>query len=116
MSDISQKRGPEGGLTTLDVKQTLRKLPRRVCRINANKIWVRGDHDISNVKMMEAIDIIMDEGCYPEKLFVNECEVMDAVSQFMARKVTTKTERNPTVRKAMASSGHEGWKQAMVDE
>ena len=80
------------------------------------KIWVRGDHDISNVKMMEAIDIIMNEGCYPKKLYVNQCEVMDAVSQFMARKVNTRIERNLTVRKAMASSGHEGWKQAMVDK
>ena len=66
MSDTSKKMGPVGELTTLDVKQTLRKLPRRACRINANKIWVRGDHDISNEKMMEAIDILMDEGCYPE--------------------------------------------------
>ena len=38
------------------------------------------------------------------------------MSQFMARKINMRTERNPTVRKAMASSGHEGWKQAMVDE
>ena len=114
-SDISQERGPEGGLTTQEVKQTLRKLPRRACRMNANKVWVRGVHDISNEKMMEAIDIVLDEGCFPGKLHVNESEIMD-MSQFMARKVNMRTERNPTVRKAMASSGHEGWKQAMVDE
>ena len=83
--------------------------------MNANKVWVRGVHDISNEKMMEAIDIVLDEGCFPEKLHVNESEIMD-MSQFMARKVNMRTERNPTVRKAMASSGHEGWKQAMVDE
>ena len=41
ISDISQERGPEGGLTTQEVKQTLRKLPRRACRMNANKVWVR---------------------------------------------------------------------------
>jgi len=115
ISDISQERGPEGGLTTQEVKQTLRKLPRRACRMNANKVWVRGVHDISNEKMMEAIDIVLDEGCFPGKLHVNESEIMD-MSQFMSRKVNMRTERNPTVRKAMASSGHEGWKQAMVDE
>ena len=41
---------------------------------------------------MEAIEIIMDKGCHPEKLYVNGSEVVDAESQFMARKVTTRTE------------------------
>jgi len=34
----------------------------------------------------------------------------------MALKVNIRTERNPTVRKAMISSGREGWKKAMIDE
>jgi hypothetical protein len=66
---------------------------------------------------MSAIDIVMDEGIiYPDKLHVSDAEVKDPWTQFMALKVNIRTERNPTVRKAMISSGREGWKKAMIDE
>jgi hypothetical protein len=59
---------------------------------------------------MSAIDIVMDEGIlYPDKLHISDAEVKDPWTQFMALKVNIRTERNPTVRKAMISSGREGW-------
>lgn len=91
--------------------------PRRKCREFANYSWIRGSHNISDERLMDAIDIVLNEGMlYPDKIQVNNTEVMDPWTQFMAMKVNVRTERNPTVRKAMISPEHEGWKNAMIDE
>jgi hypothetical protein len=88
-----------GGLlesnNTHEVLPVNRRNPRRKCREYANYSWTRGSHNISDERLMSAIDIVMDEGIlYPDKLHVSDAEVKDPWTQFMALKVNIRTERN----------------------
>ena len=70
-----------------DVSTGNRRNPRRKCREFANYSWIRGSHNISDERLMDAIDIVLNEGMlYPDKIQVNNTEVMDPWTQFMAMK------------------------------
>jgi hypothetical protein len=67
--------------------------------------------------MTESIDIVVDEGMsVPGHMQSSRDVETNSARQFTSSKVNVRTERNPTVRKAMASPGHIGWKEAMNDE
>ena len=59
--------------------------------------------------MTEAIDIVMDEKLsVPDHTQSSRDVETKSSRQFTSSKVNVRTERNPTVRKTMASPGHTG--------
>ena len=46
-------------------------MPRRDCRHKANQAWINGVHGISDDRLRDAIDIVMNEGQYCSDLFLD---------------------------------------------
>ena len=97
--------------------EAIQIMPKRDCRHKANRTWVNGIHGISDDRLRDAIEIVMNEGQYcPDILLEDSANSRRGYEMFTARRVKVRGDCNPTIRTAMNSDKREGWKKVILEE
>ena len=99
-----------------EVLKINRRNPRRACR-SANRVWVNGVHGLDNQKLLKCLNVVLDERSIDFDIIQHDMSVAkDEFEEFMGYKAKVRSDKNPTVRKAMASENKLGWIAAMKKE